>query len=328
LGLFELGRFHATPVPRRIRPLAAAIRRSDVVHILGYRDPVGTAAAWLARRAGVPYLVEPCGMHRPRLRSHLLKRAFELAIGSSILRHAQRIIATSRLEEGQLIEDGVPQGQVRLRANGVQVDDLLPLPPRGALRERLGIPMDVPLVLSLGRIAAIKGLTTLAHALSGSRDVWVVVVGPDEGDGTLEELLSVRQKLGLDRRLVILTDGLWGRDKAQALADADALCLASDSEGFGNSAAEAASVGLPVVVTNTCGVAEWLDPQGSIIVPPGDVDALAGALDRVVHSSGIRAGAQAAASRVRRALDWDHLAAVQAEMYDETRGRLATAQVG
>jgi glycosyltransferase involved in cell wall biosynthesis len=326
LSLFELGRFHATPLPRQIRPLASAIRNSDIVHILGYRDPVGTAAALLSRRARVPYIVEPCGMHRPRLRSHRLKQAFELVIGSSLLRHAHRVVATSRLEAGQMVEDGVSRDLIRVRPNGVSTDDLLPLPSRGALRKRLGIPVDVPLVLSLGRIAAIKGLTTLAHAVSRTPEAWLLVVGPDEGDGTLEQLLSARQSLRLDQQLVILAEGLWGRDKAQALADADVFCLPSDSEGFGNSAAEAASVGLPVVLTNTCGVADWLDHDSSIAVPPRDVEALAGALERVLHSPGFRTNARAAATRIRRALDWDYLGGVQAEIYNEARGRLAAAE--
>jgi glycosyltransferase involved in cell wall biosynthesis len=326
LGLRELGRFHATPIPRRIKPLADAIRSSDVVHILGYRDPVGTAAAFLARRDGIPYLVEPCGMHRPRFRSHRLKRIFELVIGSALLRRAHCVIATSGLEADQMVEDGIPREHLRLRANGVDADELLPLPDRGSLRTHLGIPLDAPVVLSLGRIAAIKGLTTLAQAVSRSQDTWLLVVGPDEGDGTMDQLRSARHGLGLDKRLVILPRGLWGRDKAQALADADAFCLASDGEGFGNSAAEAASVGIPVVLTNTCGVVDWLDPEASIAVPPRDVDALASALERVLHSPAYRTKARAAATRIRRALDWDYLGGVQAEIYNEARRRPAAAE--
>ena len=51
LGLPILFRYHGTPVPRSVRPLARLVHHADIVHILGFRDPLGTAAALTARRA-------------------------------------------------------------------------------------------------------------------------------------------------------------------------------------------------------------------------------------------------------------------------------------
>ena len=48
---------------------------ADMVHVLGYRDPVGTMAASGAFQAGVPDVLEPCGMTRRRIRSMAVKRA-------------------------------------------------------------------------------------------------------------------------------------------------------------------------------------------------------------------------------------------------------------
>lgn len=77
VGLGAVGRFHATPIPKSIRPLMTRIRSADVVHVLGYRDPVGTVASLSAKRAGVSFILEPCGMHRRRLRSRTLKGLFD-----------------------------------------------------------------------------------------------------------------------------------------------------------------------------------------------------------------------------------------------------------
>ena len=62
-------------------PLALErLERPDVVHVLGYRDPISTgvaAWAWLRR---IPYVFEPLGMFEPRLRKVPLKRALDATL--------------------------------------------------------------------------------------------------------------------------------------------------------------------------------------------------------------------------------------------------------
>jgi glycosyltransferase involved in cell wall biosynthesis len=151
--------------------------------------------------------------------------------------------------------------------------------------------------------------------------VWGIVAGPDDGDGTLDRLLSERAKLGLIERLAILPEGLWGRDRAQAFADADAFCLPSATENFGNAALEAAAVGLPVVISDACGGAEWLEPQGTRIIPYADIELLAEALRHVLTKPSVRRASEAASPRIRAALSWDVVATRQHEIYKELLGR-------
>src|SRR4051794_19680767 len=68
-----LAGFHGTPVPATTNPVRRLAAGADVVHVLGYRDPVGTSAARAARRLGIPFVFEPAGMHRRRLRSLRIK---------------------------------------------------------------------------------------------------------------------------------------------------------------------------------------------------------------------------------------------------------------
>jgi glycosyltransferase involved in cell wall biosynthesis len=316
-GLPQLARFHGTPVPARLKPLANAIRDADVVHILGYRDPVGTAAAIMAHRAPVPYVFEPSGMYRRRLRSIGLKSIFDHWVGERVVSNSAMVIATSKLEAGELEEDGVPPARIRVRPNGIDIDGLLPLPTRGALRRRLNVPSGAPFVLSLGRITAKKGLLDFARALATLDGVWGLVAGPDEGDGTLNRLLAERTRVGLTERLAILPDGLWAGDRAQAIADADAFCLPSATENFGNAALEAGAAGLPVVISDACGAAEWLEPEASRIVPYGDVEALTIGLRDVLENASVRLAAQAAAPRIREALSWSAVAGRQNQIYEE-----------
>ena len=59
-------------------PLALRrLGRPDVVHVFGFRDPVTTGTALWCRARRIPYVFEPLGMFRPRLRKVRLKRAFD-----------------------------------------------------------------------------------------------------------------------------------------------------------------------------------------------------------------------------------------------------------
>ncbi|MGH9013423.1 MAG: glycosyltransferase [Acidimicrobiia bacterium] len=321
VALGQRGRFRSTPVPRHLGPLRAAISESEVVHVLGYRDPVGTLATFAARRRRVPYVLEPCGMHRRRIRSHALKAGFDATAGRLVISGASRIVATSRVEHDELVADGIVRERIVVRANGVDVDTTLDAAAGRALRERFGIPRDVPLVISIGRLTAKKGLTSLVRAVAGLPTPWLLIAGPDAGDGTIARLRALRDDLRATDRIVIVIDGLWGDDKTAALAAADVFCLPSVSENFGTAAAEAAVVGVPVVVSDQCGVGEWLDPSATRTVPHADVEALRTAVGEMISDPGVPAAARGAASAVRERLDWRSLAAQQADIYRELKAR-------
>jgi glycosyltransferase involved in cell wall biosynthesis len=256
-------------------------------------------------------------MHRRRLRSIGLKSIFDRWVGDRVVSNSAVVIATSKLEARELEEDGVPPARIRVRPNGIDMDGLLPVPTRGSLRRKLKVPSESPLVLSLGRITAKKGLLDFARALGMLAGAWGLVAGPDEGDGTLERLLAERTRLGLTERLAILPYGLWAGDRAQAFADADAFCLPSATENFGNAALEAGAAGLPVVISDACGAAEWLEPEASRIVPYGDVEALSIGLRDVLENAFVRRAAQAAAPRICEALSWSAVAGRQNRIYEE-----------
>lgn len=309
-----LGKVRGTPIPRSFRSLRSAIAGADIVHVLGYRDPVGVVAASAAVRARVPYLLEPCGMARPRVRSVAAKRAFDATIGRPVLDRASLFVATSELERRELVEDGIPSARIRTRPNGVT---LPPGEPRrtGRIRAAYDVPAEAPLVLALGRITRKKGLLDLVHAALTLSNVHVLIAGPDAKDGTLPRLLRARSTT--TRRVHVDPRGLWGRDKLDAFADADCFALPSQTENFGNAAAEAAVVGLPVVVSDECGVAELLDPSGHRVISVGDVDALAAAIADLTRGDSSRRAAASAATSLRAELDWSRLVEVQLKIYRE-----------
>ena len=78
-------------------------------------------------------------MHRARLRSVAAKRAFDAALGRRIVDRAAFVVATSELERGELVEDGVPEELIRVRMNGLTIPSG-DIPMRGTVRARFGVP--------------------------------------------------------------------------------------------------------------------------------------------------------------------------------------------
>jgi glycosyltransferase involved in cell wall biosynthesis len=82
------------------------------------------------------------------------------------------------------------------------------------------------------------------------------------------------------------------------LADADLLVLPSYAEGQAMSVLEAMAAGRCVICTPVGALAEAVEPDRSgLIVPPGDVEALAGALERCLNAPELRASLGVAARR-------------------------------
>jgi len=170
-------------------------------------------------------------------------------------------------------------------------------------------------VLALGRIARKKGLLDLVRAAFSLPEVHLLIAGPDANDGTLPGLQ--RASSTIMRRVHLDPRGLWGRDKLDAFADANCFALPSQTENFANAAAEAAAAGLPVVVTEACGVAELLDRSAHRVIRVADVDALTKAISDLTQGDGSRQAAEVVAPRLRELLDWSALVEIQLGIYRE-----------
>lgn len=312
-----LGQYHANPIPRRLRPLRDVIAWADIVHVLGYREPVSAFATAISWRRGVPYLIEPFGSYGRRSRSLRMKAIYDLVARRTVVPNAAGIIATSQLEAERLVAEDIDRDRIFVRPNGLAFHSASDLSDEGAFRRRLGIPQHARLVLCISRLARTKGLQVLMRAMAQPklREAWCVIAGPDYKDGTLPSLLELRRRLGLEARVLILEKGIWDADKWAALRDADGFCLPSPSESFGFAALEAAASGIPVVVSEGCGGREWLPPESTRVFAVGSELDLSRALDEVLAGD-IAVAAANAAAEFRRRLDWDHVAQAQLEIYE------------
>lgn len=160
-----------------------------------------------------------------------------------------------------------------------------------ALRQAAG---HRPLVLFTGRMVRYKGVDVLLRAV---RDLDAVVVLA--GDGPMRTpWMRLASELGLEGRVQF--PGEVSREELAALyAAADVFVLPSVTvaEAFGFVQLEAMATGTPVISTRLLSGVPWVNQHGvtGLTVPPGDVEALAGALAAILVDPGGRARMGAAA---------------------------------
>jgi glycosyltransferase involved in cell wall biosynthesis len=284
------------------------------VHVLGFRDPLGTTVALWCRAARVPYVLEPLGMFGPGWRKRALKGALDRSLLRPVVSGAALVVAVSDRERDAIVAGGLEIERVAVRPNG------FPPPARDTaarpLRKALGLAADDPLVLFVGRLARGKGLPLLVEALRRLPDAHLALVGPWGHDGTAAEL-DAAARSGLAGRLHILppTTG----DALALFADADVAVLASEGESFGLAAAEAAAAGTASVVTDRCGIAPLVRDRAGLVVPY-DAAAVAAALARLLVDPALRARLGDGGRALARELSWPHVVELQEELYRRVLG--------
>jgi glycosyltransferase involved in cell wall biosynthesis len=310
----------ATPLRYRwmgITPtLPVALRRlakPDVVHVVGFRDPVTTGVSAWCRARRIPYVFEPVGMFKPRLRKVRLKRAFDSTLTRGLVSGARLVIVSSSRERDDLVTSGIDPWRIRIRGNA------FPEPPPPGAGDPLEdvVPAGAPVVLYVGRIAAEKGIEHLVEAARALPDLHVVLAGPDDRHGTLAIVEAARVDSRTAGRVHLLppTPGppfdLYRR--------ADVFVLASGGEYFGLVAAEAASVGTPVIVSDRTGVASSF-AEGEALVVPYEAAATVEAVARVLGDDALRRALAEGARRAATRSTWDAVVDAQVAIYEEALG--------
>lgn len=139
-------------------------------------------------------------------------------------------------------------------------------------------------LLCVGALIPRKGHQTLARALAMiAEGRWrLTCVGSTQRDPrTVERLLARLRADGLEDR-VRLAGEVDESTLAACYDDADVFVLPTFYEGYGMAVAEALAHGLPVISSATGAIAELLAGGAGLLVPPGDPQALAAALLRVL----------------------------------------------
>jgi glycosyltransferase involved in cell wall biosynthesis len=139
----------------------------------------------------------------------------------------------------------------------------------------------------VGRLSPEKGIPILLRAVTKLEcDYDLRLVGSGQQQGQLEGLAS---ELGVRHKVHFLGTISWGDALFELMRDSDILILPSHTEGLPLVLLEGMSQGLPVVASNVGGVPEIVrDEVTGLLFPVGDVDALAGAISRLVSDDPLR----------------------------------------
>jgi len=142
-------------------------------------------------------------------------------------------------------------------------------------------------LLFLGKLREEKGILHLVAALGRLSTLpnWRATLAGDEKVAEVRRAIS---ELGLSDRVHVPGHWMGPAEVEDLLAHADVLILPSLYEGLPMSVIEGMAAGLAVVATPVGAVEDIIeDEKSGLIVPPGDVPALANALQRLIEDPGL-----------------------------------------
>jgi glycosyltransferase involved in cell wall biosynthesis len=303
----SLARFYVTPA--MLKGVGQEVCQFDVIHMHAYRSFQNTVIHYYAKKLGIPYILQAHGSLETVSENTKLKWVFDKTIGHKIVKDAAKVIAETPTEAEQYKSMGISEDKIEIVPNGVDLSEFENLPQRGQFRKKYGLDDAQKVVLYLARIHKIKGPDLLAKAFAElSKDLGdakLVIAGPDDGYlATLKELI---RELKIEER-VLITGLLNKNEKLQAYVDADVYVLPSVYETFPISVLEACACGIPVIVTDRCGIANIVDGQLGFVVPY-DKDELANKILHMLADNKLRREfGEKGKLLVREKFNWDKIA--------------------
>ncbi len=288
----------------------------DLVHARS-RAP-GWSALHAARRTGRPFVTTFHGAYNF---NNWLKRRY-----NSVMARGDRVIANSHFIDHHIARHYHPDpARVRVVPRGIDFERFDPERVANErmirLSERWRLPDGAPVVLLPGRLSRWKGHRVLIEALAllDRTDIRCLLVGSDQGrHGYHRELKKLITAHGLDQ-IVHLVEHCDDMPAAYMLADV-VVSASLDPEAFGRVAVEAQAMGRPTIATDHGGARETLiDGETGWLTPPGDVRALAAAVNEAleIDPPARQALAARAMARVRANFSKHSMCAATLEIYGE-----------
>ncbi len=251
----------------------------DIVHA---RSRAPAWSAWKACDGETARFMTTC--HAPFNISGSAKKFYN----SSIAR-GERVIAISNYVREYLLQNyDINDDNIRVIHRGVAIEKFHPsvVAPTSLIKisQEWRLPDDCTIVLMPGRLTRWKGQSVLIDAMAKlkNKEAFCVMVGDDQGRAEYrKELEDMIVSKNLEGRVRIIGHC---SDMPCAYMLANVVVSASiEPEGFGRIPIEAQAMGRPVIATRHGGAMETIiEGQTGWLVPPGEADALAQAIDEAL----------------------------------------------
>ena len=197
--------------------------------------------------------------------------------GSEVVSHLEwatsqkvdKIITVSHAMQEDLTRHGWPKSKISVVWNGVDPEHYNPRNCRAedvtAIRDRYGIKPDEKMVLFLGRLTWVKGVTNLVQAmptvLSEYPNTKLVILGKGEQQN---DIVETANRLGISEKVACKFEFVPEKERILHYAAADVCIFPSTYEPFGIVSLEAMSMAKPIIVgaQGVVGFREQAVPSG------------------------------------------------------------------
>lgn len=305
IGMQSQPAFYHRALHRSAQKMIAETGPFDLIDA-HYFYPDGVAAARLAEELGIPFTCTARGTdvnQIPRV-SDFGKRA--------VLDVAHRAAASITVCEAlrqELIDLGADSSKIHTLRNGVDLEAFhVPGTARDGLKLTYGVPVDAPLVVSVGGLVERKGHHLTIDAVAELEGVHLLIAGQGPERGALEARI---EGLGVGERVKLV-----GALPHTALADfygaADLSVLASSREGWANVLLESMACGTPVVATSVWGTPEVVAaPEAGMLATERNAETIRYCVRQMLRALPDRAATRAYAE----GFSWDDTVAGVIEVF-------------
>jgi len=293
-------------------PLLARRHRIDVLHSPVFVAPLALPCA------SVVTILDMTWFTLPEKHTRVKRAYFRKMIPPSVKR-AGRIMAISEATKRDVVDVlGVSPGKVIVTLLGVDPNRFFPDATQGQGKRMMAqYGVCRPYVLYVGKLEPGKNLPILIEAFASIAERFsahqLVLAGNPGWD--YETIYEAATRLPCRQR--IRFTGFVDEDDLPALyAGADLFVYPSSYEGFGFPVLEAMACGTPVITSNISSLPELAGDAG-LLVDPQDVDALAGAMRRVLVDDALRQQMRARGFEQARRFTWEETARRTLEVYED-----------
>ncbi len=247
-------------------------------------EPLLDAGLRYARRHQIPFVMYPL--------THLgagsqpgedeLSRFYTMRHQMALVRQSDAIVAQTPAERDFYVAHGVDSARIKVVGPGFYPEEVMG---GDGERFRARYHLHGPIVFMLSKMSFDKGVM---HTIEAMQRVWrqgcqahLVLAGD-----VLDTFHTYYERLPVSvRRRILLLGIVSEEEKRDLLAAGDVLAMPSRTDSFGIVYLEAWAYGKPVIGARTWGVMDVIEDQADgLLVPFGDVPALAKAIARLVEN--------------------------------------------
>jgi teichuronic acid biosynthesis glycosyltransferase TuaC len=240
--------------------------------------PDGVVAYWVSKVLRLSLSVSALGCD-VNLFLQQKEKKFQIV---NMLKHINVITVVSKSMKQRLLAEGLPGQKISVIPNGVNTK-IFRLRDKEACRQILALPYEGKIVLFVGRLLEIKGVSYLIEAArllaAKQREFTLYLIGEGAQRQQYEEAVTEHHL----RDHVKFVGSKEHHEIALWMGACDVFCLPSLQEGCPNVVLEALSCGRPVVASRVGGIADMVCEESGRLVEPENSRALCEALDLALH---------------------------------------------